>query len=359
MRPLAPLALSLALSASALAWGDHGHELVNRAAARALPADVIECLRREARLTYLGPEPDRWRLGDLAEMNKAFAPDHFVDFEWCDKIDPDRPPPDRYAYAAALREAGRKPEQVGFAPYMVIELCQRIEAAVVAIELIDPAHPEAAERRKQAEEALVFVAGVLGHYVADLANPHHTTIHYNGWKGDNPEGFATDGGTHARFESVFVRRELERIRPKVVVTAAPRADLDYARAVWDLIRESNDQLRPLYRLDKQRAFVEGSDPTAGVDFAAQRMVRGATLLRDLWVTATRRGQRRAASQRVRQSIYDLLEEKGLDLEVRVDLDGKVTLRGKLDDPAVYERVVGAIRALPGAAEVRPRVRVLY
>jgi len=33
------------------------------------------------------------------------------------------------------------------------------------------------------EQAIIFYAGWLGHYVADGAQPLHTTIKYNGWWG--------------------------------------------------------------------------------------------------------------------------------------------------------------------------------
>ena len=359
MRPL-PLVLTLALVTPALAWGDRGHEIVNRAAARALPPEVPACLReRVARLTWLGPEPDRWRDRDLPEMNRAYAPDHFVDFEWTDMIDHDRPPPDRYAYAHALREGGRKPEQTGFAPYTVVELCQRIEAALVAIEMLDPAHPEAAERRAQAEEALVYVAGTLGHYVADLANPHHTTIHYNGWVGENPHGFATDKGTHARFESVFVSRVGAQLDALVQVRDRPRVDLDYARAIWSFVRESHGQLEELYRLDRDGAFAEGSDPARGTAFASQRMVRGATLLRDLWATACHRGALRAAATRLRSTILTALEAAEVEVWVDVDLEKRVLLRGRLDDPARHARALAIVRAVPGVTGLVTKVRVLY
>jgi len=38
----------------------------------------------------------------------------------------------------------------------------------------------------------------------DASNPHHVTVHYNGWAGPNPNGYAIDCGTHDRFERYFV-----------------------------------------------------------------------------------------------------------------------------------------------------------
>ena len=55
------------------------------------------------------------------------------------------------------------------------------------------------------ERDIVNTAGVLGHYVGDAANPHHATMHYNGWaSAENPNHYATDCGTHSRFEAVFI-----------------------------------------------------------------------------------------------------------------------------------------------------------
>jgi hypothetical protein len=360
---LTTLLLLAAVAGRASAWGDRGHELVNEAAAKALPESAPALLLVSvARLTYLGPEPDRWRLSALEAMARGLAPDHYVDLEWCTGIDPASPPPNRHEYAKRLVANGQSPDKVGFAPYTVVELCQRIEAAIVAYELVDPAHPHAAERRRQAEENLLHVAGVLGHYVADLANPHHTTIHYNGWAGDdNPEGFATDRGVHARFESDFV----DRLGARLTVPALPAArdDLDYVRAVWDHVLESNGLVRDLYRLDKRGAFAEGNEDTAvgveGREFVARRMLRGATLLRDLWTTACARGRVRAAAEKLRLVVSERLEPLGQRIWVDVSLERVVSLRGLVDGPDLARQAIELAKATPGVARVAPRLAVRY
>ena len=61
---------------------------------------------------------------------------------------------------------------------------------------------------ESAGEALILRdLGVLAHYVGDGSQPHHTTIHYNGW-GDypNPEGFTNSRQTHGVFEGAFTAR---------------------------------------------------------------------------------------------------------------------------------------------------------
>ena len=46
------------------------------------------------------------------------------------------------------------------------------------------------------QQAIIFYAGWLGHYVADGSQPLHTTIQYNGWVGPNPNGYTTQHGIH-------------------------------------------------------------------------------------------------------------------------------------------------------------------
>ena len=54
------------------------------------------------------------------------------------------------------------------------------------------------------QQAIIFYAGWLGHYVADGSQPLHTTIQYNGWVGPNPNGYTTEHHIHGQFESAYV-----------------------------------------------------------------------------------------------------------------------------------------------------------
>src|ERR1700744_5858692 len=81
----------LATATVAYAWGNDGHRLVNRLAAANLPADVPAFLHAEAALDeieYLGPEPDRWRGLGEPELERAQAPEHFIDLEPADALGP-------------------------------------------------------------------------------------------------------------------------------------------------------------------------------------------------------------------------------------------------------------------------------
>ena len=98
----------------ASAWGEDGHRFINRVAAEKLPEDMPSFFRNAGvRLSFLGPEPDRWR--DNRELFKALTevngPDHFIDIDKAENFD--ALPNDRYEYADWLRTNGKTPRISG------------------------------------------------------------------------------------------------------------------------------------------------------------------------------------------------------------------------------------------------------
>lgn len=287
---LAVLALAalLVTPATVRGWGAHGHELCGRAAALKLPTEMPKFFRKAAdQLSYLNPEPDRWR--DRAEsnldktMDSAAAPDHFLDMELV-------PPAafnavNRYEFVAELIKAGQKPTTAGFAPFRMLELFQRLR---VSFRLWRAATD--AKQRRWIEERIINDAGILGHYVADAANPHHTTIHYNGWSGDNPKGYTVftrepNQGFHYRFEEEFVGAQI-KLNDVLPLVGAPARVLERPRQeIWDYLRQANKLVEQLYILDKQQKFNAATTSAEHKKFASERLAAGAQMLRDLWWTA--------------------------------------------------------------------------
>jgi hypothetical protein len=134
-------------------------------------------------------------------------------------------------------------------------------------------------------------AGILGHYVTDAANPHHTTIHFNGWDGDapNPEGYTTDREFHARFESRFVSAHIELDAIRDGMSGPTRSVAGNARAaVLEHIAKSNSRVETLYRLDRDAGFEPDRPAAPGARaFALERLTDGAEMLRTLWWSAWR------------------------------------------------------------------------
>src|SRR6476620_9487278 len=68
------------------AWGDAGHRMTGEAAALSMPGSTPAFFRSASKqLSYLNPEPDRWRERGERNLDPALdgatAPDHFVDLD--------------------------------------------------------------------------------------------------------------------------------------------------------------------------------------------------------------------------------------------------------------------------------------
>ncbi len=274
--------LVLAVPQNVRAWGYHGHEISGLAAALKMPAETpVFMLESSRQLSYLTPEPDRWRErteSDLDPAMKSFSPDHYIDMEFV----PEGAlltATDRYAFIEALQKAGRKPAEAGFVPYRIMELFQtlRMEFRLWRV-------TKDRITRAMIEERIINDAGILGHYVTDGANPHHTSMHHNGWVGDNPKGYSTDKTMHYRFEGQYVETHLQLndllpLIGNVRVIAKPREE------VVAFLQASRAQLETLYELEKKESFNDLTKSTEHKQFVSQRLAAGAQMLRDLWWTA--------------------------------------------------------------------------
>lgn len=277
-------ALSLLFTGAGPArWGMDGHQIVGQVAAAKLPLAMPAFFRdAQAQLAYLNYEPDRWRSDGMPEVNEAFRYDHYIDLE----VVPDSvlAVQDRFEYLAAMQRSGMAvPERdAGLLPFAILELHERLTIAFSQWRAeMDPS------KKAWIEQRVLNDAGILGHFVADAANPHHTTVHHNGWADNwpNPRGFTTERTFHGRFESEFVRTHI-RVEDVLPVAVAPVHNVTELRpAVLAHIRASHAQLERLYELEQQEPFGAGTTGVAHRHFTTARLAAGATLLRDLWWSA--------------------------------------------------------------------------
>lgn len=279
--PAAVVCLTLLSTLAAHAWGNEGHRIVNRLAASALPADVPAFLRTpEAvnEIEYLGPEPDRWRSPAEPELVAAQAPEHFIDLELADALGP--LPRNRFDFEAEVFAAKERPEKIGLQPWEATEVWERLKAALREYRNLKAAGKDTHE----VEQAAIFYAGWLGHYVGDAAQPLHTSIQYNGWVGPNPNGYTTEHKIHWQFEGPFVGANitLEMVAPKM--TAARTIDGDFFTNYVAYLRQSQTYVEKVYQLEKAGGFI-GAGSAESRDFTASRLAVGASMLRDLIYTA--------------------------------------------------------------------------
>ena len=264
--------------------------MINRLAAENLPADVPAFLRSQDaidEIEYLGPEPDRWRSPAEPELNAAQAPDHFIDLEYADMIGP--LPKRRYDYIAALTAAEithpdiakyLQPDRVGFQPYITNEVWERLKAAMRAYRELSAQHADT----KPVEAAILFYAAWMGHYVGDGSQPLHVTRDYDGWvEPENPNGYTTEHGIHSRFETAFVNAAISASDVQPLMTPVQPVSDEWT-AYLAYLRHTATFIGEVYQLDKEHGF-DGTGTPESRKFTAERLAAGASMLRDLIVSA--------------------------------------------------------------------------
>jgi hypothetical protein len=269
---------------AARAWGNEGHRIINRLAASTLPADVPAFLRSPAALDeieYLGPEPDRWRSPAEPELNAVQAPEHFINLELADALGP--LPRRRLDFEAATFAAGQRPEKIGLQPWEATEVWERLKAALREYRRL-AAGPAASPDTGAVEQAVLFYAGWLGHYVGDASQPLHTTVNYNGWVGPNPHGYTTDQQIHWQFEGPFVAANIHAREVEARMTPPHALQGDIFNAYVAYLRRTATDVEKVYQLEKAGGFV-GAGSAESRDFTAARLAAGASMLRDMIYTA--------------------------------------------------------------------------
>ncbi len=270
-------------------WGREGHMLINRLAVEALPRDVPEFLRSAAAqdaIEYYGPEPDRWRSPTEPELNVAAAPEHFLDMEWADLVGTPLPRR-RYDFVRALAyaqtahpELPLTPEKVGLQPYATDEGYERLKAAMREYRTLSAQHKDV----QPVEGEILYLAGILGHYIADGSQPLHTSVQYNGWTGANPHGYTTLHTIHSQFETTFVKASVRPSDVRRLVPQAPVVIDDVFTQYVQYLRKSNSLVDETYLLEKSGGF-EGTGDAQSRAFVDERLAAGVTELRDVIYTA--------------------------------------------------------------------------
>jgi hypothetical protein len=304
---VAALCLVFAATAqgSALAWGTPGHQEINAAATRALPASgpvFLQSPAAVATVESLGPEEDRLK-GAGYSWDRDDDPAHYVDLgddgTIAGTISIRRLPDDMETYERALAAAGTDPYRVGYLPYAIADGWEQLRKDFAywrAFNYLQAHSPQPAYRlrfvkaRELREMLIVHDIGIWGHFVGDGSQPLHVSVHYNGWgKYDNPKGY-TQAPIHAPFEGAFVRDHVTPAGVAHDVTAPgqpPPSHLlgqsEILAAVGAYLAATESHVDRLYDIERTGGFREASP--AAVTFATQRVADGARELRDLTLLA--------------------------------------------------------------------------
>ena len=317
-RTLACLALgsSLLLFSPAAAWDYEGHRMVNQLALVGLPPEFPEFVRAPAaaeRIAFLSGEPDRWRNTLELPIKHYNGLDHYLDWEQLAAagLSAKTISPLRYQFAAefaagratrpgalpkidAAKNADHSQEWPGFLPWAITEYYGKLVSAFSYLK----AYQEYGTPTEvaNAEANILYLMGVMGHYVGDGSQPLHLTVHHNGWVGDNPRHYSTWARIHAYIDGGFIAKVgittpslVSRARPARVLFApgdpCPRDPM--FDATMSYLATQQARVVELYELDKARAF-DPDQPTKATDgraFIEEQLLRGGQMLADIWLTA--------------------------------------------------------------------------
>jgi hypothetical protein len=314
---LSLLTAFLASSTAVRAWDYTGHRTVNTAALAALPSDFPAFVHEGAaaeRIAFLAGEPDRWRNVPDLPLRHVNGADHYLDLEQVPQagLDVAKLPSFRYDFVVAfaagraahpesfpaidpLKNSEHSREWPGFAPWAIAENYGRLKSAFSYLRTFEELGTP--EEVHNAQENVVYLMGILGHLVADLAQPLHTTIHHNGWVGDNPHGYTRWPGIHQWIDGGLIARlglgpkDLSgKVAPATAIALAPRADGRDPMfvAMVDYLVAENARVEPLYQLEKAgKLGPDAADVTEGRAFIEQQLSVGAHMLSSVWLTAWR------------------------------------------------------------------------
>jgi len=299
----------------ARAWDYEGHRTVNQLALEALPADFpafVKTAEARERIAFLAGEPDRWRnITNDQSLAHCNGPDHYLDLEELADYDltPQTVPALRYDLAAKLAVArAAHPERfepidplknrdhtrelIGFAPWAITEYCGKLRSGFSYLKAFQN-YGGTPEEIANAQANILYVMGVMGHFVGDCSQPLHVTKHHHGWVGANPKGYATNSSIHGWIDGGFFRKtgglQAEPIKGKIrsaKIVGDPLKPEDLFRQVMAYLLETEKQVEPLYQLNKDgKLTAENENAKEGRAFLEGQLVKGGQMLGDLWYSA--------------------------------------------------------------------------
>ena len=312
-----PTILSLLVMAAPLAhgWDYEGHRAVNQLALAALPTNFpafVKTPEARERIAFLAGEPDRWRnVTNDPALSHVSGPDHYLDVEELADygLTPESVPALRYDFTAKLalaralhpetfapidpaKNRDHTRELVGFAPWAIAENCGKLRSGFSYRKALQNYGGTPAEIAN-AEANIIYIMGVMGHYVGDGSQPLHATKHHHGWVGENPHGYATNSSFHAWIDGGFFKKSggikvdllAEKLRPTKIV-GDPLKPGDLFRKLMGYFVETQNLVEPLYQLEKEHKLSpDNGKSSEGKAFLDAQLIRGGQMLGDLWFSA--------------------------------------------------------------------------
>ncbi len=193
---LVSILLVMAAASPAWCWWPRGHDILTRAAVRALPAEAPAFLRSgEVLAAHSALDPDVAKNRGTVSLNRANHPSHYFNLELL-KGEP--LPASRFEFGRLCARLDASPEQVGTLPYAAAEWTEQLALAF-------------AEHRKwpdnpQIQSKCLVYGGILAHYAQEVCQPLNLTIH---WNGRVVDGKSSNTRIHEKLDSVVQALSLD------------------------------------------------------------------------------------------------------------------------------------------------------
>lgn len=290
------------------AWDYEGHRLINQLALDTLPANFPAFVKSPAareRIGFLGGEADRWRNTTDLSLKHCNGPDHYFDLDLLDahKLDAAQLPIFRYDFAAQilnaraanaaslppidpLKDSDRTRALIGFLPWTITEYQAKLRSGFSYLKEYEAAGTP--EEIANARENIIYIMGVMGHFLGDATQPLHNTKHHHGWVGANPKGYATNYSIHSWIDGGYLNQfgvDAGQLRAKLR-PATPFGGTNTFTGVMAFLQEQFKQVEPLYELEKAGKLSGRREMSQeGHDFITGQLRVAAQTLGDLWLTA--------------------------------------------------------------------------
>lgn len=280
---LVTLFLSQVSVSTAYAWGRRGHETVGSLAARLLAEknkDTEFLSNHSYDLGFYNNVPDIVWKSDPETYKKEFV-QHFMDMEEFAEVKDIKWSQQRVEF---FKKYSNIPKTAGRSWWRVQELYSELEKISKSLKQKNITTEEHHKRQL----AWLLHAGVIGHYISDLAQPLHVTSNYDG-KMTNQKGI------HKWFEETVIDYLYPQIQNSVYQQAmsqwAEFHKKNKSKSVFELCqiltKDSQKFIEPLLDIDKKAG--RKSLSKASEDYkqlAIDRLTVGTLYLAEIWSRQT-------------------------------------------------------------------------
>ncbi len=242
MRKLFLFPLFFCLPVVSGSWGFFGHQWINSIAVYTLPPQMFGFFKANmGAIVSNAVKPDMRRYAVAEEGAR-----HFIDIDYYEKSLP--LDTIRCIWREAVDRFGEETlSEHGIGPWFVVRMKNSLTTAF-------------SDRN---EELIIKFASELGHYIADLHVPLHTTSNYNGQKTGQ---YGIHGLWESRLPELFLEGYDLFVDPAFYIT-----DID--KFIWDQVEISHSLVDSVLKVEKEAETIAGKDNKYSFSKRGQKVVR--------------------------------------------------------------------------------------